>query len=320
MKRILFFVCFIVCISLTACKGEYVEENFFCMDTLATINADTDNFDSIKKCRELLTSLNTTLSRHSENGQTAKYNASENGIEVSDDIKNIITTAEVITENTDGAFSVFAGGLTALWEKSTRHPSDAEIKKALDSIQTNAVFNGNFLEKNNENALLEFGGIAKGYACDKAVALLKNEGVTSGMVSFSSSIGVFGESPDGEPWKIAIKDPADTDRVMGYVSLNDGYLSVSGDYERFYEIDGKKYNHIIDTKTGLPVDNGVHSVIVVANTGAESDALSTAFFVMGADEVEEEYAGSREVKYLIVTEDGIFMNDAMKEIYTAKTK
>jgi len=150
------------------------------------------------------------------------------------------------------------------------------------------------------------------------VDLLKEKGVASGMVSFSSSIGVIGNNPSGKKWKIAIKDPFDTDNILGHVEVADAFVSVSGDYERWYEISGKKYCHIIDLKSGRPVENGVREVVVVCGSGAESDALSTAFFAMGVDEVSKKYGLSTDVKYLIVTDDGIFMNESMKSIFSEK--
>ena len=316
MKRFIFLVCVLICALLTSCGKAYKEESFFCMDTFATVMVDTDNNDVIKQCRELLENLDKDFSKHNDGGQTAEFNASQNGTELSADIIELIEISQNITKQTDGAFSVFSGALTSLWSESTVYPSSDIIKNAVNSIEFEPEFNGSFLEKSNINTKLEFGGIAKGYACDRAVELLKNNGVTSGMVSFSSSIGVFGKNPDGNLWRIAVKNPVDTDKILGYISLNNEFLSVSGDYERHYEIDGKKYNHIIDTKSGLPVDNGIHSVVVVAENGALCDALSTAFFVMGEEKVVEKYADSLSVKYLIVSDKGIFLNDSMKKIFT----
>lgn len=316
MKKYVFLVCVLICISLTSCGRDYKEESFFCMDTLATVKVDTDNNGVIKQCRELLEGLHKDFSRHNADGKTAEYNASQNGAELSADIIELIELSQNISKQTDGAFSVFSGALTSLWSETNVYPSSDIIKNAVGSIDFEPKFNGSFLEKNNKNTKLEFGGIAKGYACDKAVELLKNNGVTSGIVSFSSSIGVFGKNPDGNSWRVAVKNPIDTDKILGYIFLKDEFLSVSGDYERHYEIDGKKYNHIIDIKSGLPIDNGIHSVVVVAENGALCDALSTAFFVMGEDEVTEKYADSLSVKYLIVSDNSIFLNDSMKKIFT----
>ena len=316
MKRFTFLICILMCVVLVSCGRAYKEEAFFCMDTFANIMVDTTDKGVIKQCRELLEDLDKDFSRHNTEGGTAEYNASQNGADLSSDLIELIEISQEISKQTDGAFSVFSGAVTFLWSEATVYPSSEAIKNAVDSIELEPKFNGSFLEKDNKDTKLEFGGIAKGYACDKAIELLKNNGVSSGMVSFSSSIGVFGKNPDGNSWRIAVKNPVDKDKILGYISLEDGFLSVSGDYERHYEIDGKKYNHIIDVKSGLPVNNGIHSVVVVSENGALCDALSTAFFVMGEEKVTEKYADSLTVKYLIVSDKGTFMNDSMKKIFT----
>ncbi|MBR5322637.1 MAG: FAD:protein FMN transferase [Clostridia bacterium] len=318
MKRsiLLVAISLFICMLFTSCGRAYKEESFFCMDTVATVKVDTSDVNIINRCRELLDNLDKELSRHNINGKTAEFNASLKGGELSENILELIYISQNITKQTDGTFSVFSGALTSLWSEAAVYPSSEKIKNAVDSIDFEPKINGNILEKNNADTKLEFGGIAKGYACDKAIELLKNDGVSSGMVSFSSSIGVIGKNPDGNSWRIAVKNPIDTDKILGYISLEDGFLSVSGDYERHYEIDGEKYNHIIDIKSGLPVNHGIHSVVVVAKSGALCDALSTAFFVMGEEAVAEKYADSLSVQYLIVSDNGIFINESMKKIYT----
>jgi thiamine biosynthesis lipoprotein len=283
------------------------------MDTLATLKIDSDSESVLEECKKELMELDSMLSRHNENGSVYAYNISENGEELCEKAKELLLLAESVKEKTDGCFSAFSGALTELWSNSKTYPDEQKLKEAVDSATENAEFDGQLLKKSNKSTMLEFGGIAKGYACDRAVELLKSKGVQSGIITFSSSIGVFGTNPSGNEWKIAIKDPFDPEEIYCYVMLASGGLSVSGDYERYYEIDGKKYNHIIDVKSGLPVDNGVRSVVVACESAAEADALSTAFFVMGVDEVSKKYSQSEEIKYMFITDDGVYMNDSMKE-------
>lgn len=277
---------------------------------------DSNKKSAIKECRDMLEKLDLYFSRHNENGIAYKYNASDDGVQTKEEIKEVIDLGAEISLMTDGAFTVFSGGLTSLWENSKTYPDEETIEKAVQSIEKNAIFDVLFLKKINKDTKLEFGGIAKGYACDKAVDFLKNKGIESGMISFSSSVGVFGTNPEGNAWRIAIKDPINTESILGYVSLSSGGLSVSGDYERYYEINGEKYNHIIDPNTGLPVANGVHSVVVVCESAAMADALSTSFFIMGYEAVEQKFGNDDEISYLFVTDDGVFMNKGMEAIFT----
>ena len=319
MKKNLLFLLVLTAVFLVSCGGEnYLEDSFFVMDTIVTLRLDTDDTGVSDQCRELLMELDSTLSRHNTDGQISKFNGSLQGCALSDEAIELISTAIEIEKDTDGLFSVFSGSLTDLWSGAECYPDGEAAKKAVESVCAPVKINGVFLEKTSAHTKLEFGGIAKGYACDKAVELLKSKGLTSGMVSFASSIGVFGNNPQGDAWRIAVRDPFDTQRVLGYISMTDGFLSVSGDYERWFTVDGKRYNHIIDPRSGLPVDNGVRSVAVVAESGVLSDALSTAIFVMGREAAEKKYADDGEIGYLIVTDDGVFLNDTMKKYYSAE--
>ena len=317
--RIILSAFFLGClVILNSCAGnQYYEENFFCMDTYATIKISEQDKTIIKKCRDLLSSLDDQLSRHKDESVTSKFNSSKDGCEITEDVKNLIELGNTISSNTNGYFSIFSGSLTSLWSEAEQYPSEQSIQKALKAMTDGSTLEKTYLKKQNSDTKLEFGGIAKGYACDKTVALLKENGVQSGMITFSSSISVFGQNPDGKSWNVAIKNPLDTNKIQGVLTLADTSLSVSGDYERFFEIGKEKYNHILDTKSGLPVDNGVHSVAVVTQSGALADALSTAFFALGYEKTNELYGSDNSIKYLFITDEGVFMNEGMKQIYKA---
>ncbi len=315
MKKLFAIFITVSLVFLTSCQKQYIETSVFSMDTVVTLKIESDDDGVTEKCTQLLKRLDKEFSRHDQESATYKYNSSVDGITVSPEMKELIEMSNEISEKTDGAFSVYAGSITSLWENADSYPTDEQIQNAVIRSAKQAELDGNFLKKESSGSVLEFGGIAKGYACDKLIKLLKDEGVGSALISFSSSVGVIGKNANGKPWKIAIKDPSDTEGVIGYVLLESGGLSVSGDYERFYEIGGEKYNHIVDPRNGLPVNNGVHTVAVIGPSCAECDALSTAFFVMGEERVRELYSDSKEIKYLFVTDDGIFMNDSMKEVF-----
>lgn len=321
MKKLLLGLLGVFLFLLTSCQKGYSEDSFFCMDTLCTVKVDQSVSDSVKVgVKTLLNNLDGKFSSYKDNSETSLFNESESGKDVSADVIDLVSIGKKIEGQTQGCFSVFAGNLTSLWSESKVYPQEELLALGVESVKDGGKITGNTLEKPNSNTKLEFGGIAKGYACDRAVEYLKSNGVKSAMVSFVSSIGVFGTNSEGQPWRIALKNPTKTDSVVGVIVMNDGFLSVSGDYERYYEIDGKRYNHILDPRSGLPVENGIHSVAVVAPTGAESDALSTAFFVMGVEDTEAKYKDSLDIKYLFITDSGVFMNSSMAEIFTQENQ
>ena len=129
---------------------------------------------------------------------------------------------------------------------------------------------------------------------------------TGGLVSFGSNVAVFGEKPDHSPFRVALRDPKNPKGTVGVLTLSPGQvLSVSGDYERYVEIDGQRYHHLLDPKTGYPFDRGLSSVAVVTENGALADALSTALFGMGKEKAMAFYeSGVFSFEALLIGSDG----------------
>ena len=131
----------------------------------------------------------------------------------------------------------------------------------------------------------------------------------------AGNVGVYGDKPDGGAWKIAVRNPRDTAAVIGTISVGEGYVAVSGDYERYFIENGKRYCHIIDPATGWPVDNGVWSTAVYSENALYGDLLSTALFVLGL-EAGLEYCEENGVAALFVTAGGVSCSTAMAGIFT----
>jgi thiamine biosynthesis lipoprotein len=149
---------------------------------------------------------------------------------------------------------------------------------------------------------LDLGGIAKGYAVDRATALLRESGVHQALVHGGwSTVCALGRSPEGEAWRVGIRHPRDASRRVAAVGLADAALSTSGSYERFFAIDGTVYSHLLDPRTGRPAQ-GMLSASVVTSTALEGDALSTACFVMGVDRARE-YCSARPAMGAVLVPD-----------------
>jgi FAD:protein FMN transferase len=125
-----------------------------------------------------------------------------------------------------------------------------------------------------------FGGIGKGYAADRARSVLQNRGVTSGIVNASGDLAVWGGQPDGHPWTIGVVHPDAADQPFSYIQLSDMAVATSGNYEKFILVDGKKYSHTIDPRTGLPV-TGIKSVTIITPYAEIADAMATPVMIMG---------------------------------------
>ena len=168
---------------------------------------------------------------------------------------------------------------------------------------------------------LDLGGIAKGYAADLLRAQLEKEGVTSATLDLGGDVFVMGRKTDGSDWRIAVKDPADTESYLGVVSAADKFIVTSGVYERYFEENGVRYHHILDPKTGCPAESGLVSVTVLCENGAWADALSTACFVLGPDgalALRDDLADQgTDFELILVTDDGrVLYTDGLADAFT----
>ncbi len=192
-------------------------------------------------------------------------------------------------EETGGAFDITVGSLMRTWgffRGQGRMPVKSEIGRALEKIGYQHVHldpAARTIHFDTAGMEIDLGGIAKGYAVDRAVDILRCYGVTQALVSSgTSTIYGLGAPPDDRAWRITIRDPYDAEKAGDVVFLKNFALSVSGNYEKFFELDGKIYSHILNPRTGRPVENML-STAVLAPRATQADALSTAMFVLGVE-------------------------------------
>lgn len=201
------------------------------------------------------------------------------------------------SQETDGAFDVTVGPLMKAWgffRGRGRLPSPQEIHTLLGSIgyqhvQLDAARRTIRFDKPATE--IDLGGIAKGYAVDRVVRLLREDHISAALVSAgASSIYALGAPPGENAWHIHLRDPFDATKSADVIDLKNYSLSTSGDYVKFFVLGGKMYSHIMNPHTGMPVENMLSTAVAAAST-TDSDALSTAYYVMGVD-ASRRYAGS----------------------------
>lgn len=294
MKRIL-CVLLLTAVMISSCGTEYKSDTYFALDTFITANlpdiGDVDLYGYIK-------SLEDTISKTVSKSQISEINKNIS-YTVTDDIKELIMLSNDVYQKTNGAFDITCGAVSDLWDfksEDPRIPERSEIEKALENVGSSGIsLNGNTLTKSKEGIMLDLGGIGKGYIAEKCVEYLHEKGINSGYLNLGGNIAVVGEKDNGDGWGVALRDPLRLNDTVGRIIMKSGYLSVSGDYERCFEYNGQKYHHILDPKTGYPVNNELSSVAVLSSNGALADALSTALFVMGLDDALSFY---QEKKYI----------------------
>lgn len=264
--------------------GTLFEISAYGEDASATTIAVEEAFGIIREADRVM-----SLYRDDSNLTFLNTHAAAGFVSVREDLFRVIQYAVEYAELTDGAFDATVGPFVRAWgflKNRGRIPSTAEREHLrslvgyrhlmLDPVRHAVRFEVPGME-------IDLGGIAKGWVVDRAADLLRARGIERALVNAgTSSIYALGAPPDQDAWPIGIRDPARQDQIAAVVALKDMSLSTSGSYERYVRVRGKRYAHIIDPRTGWPIE-GMLSTTVVAPTALESDALSTAVFVMGAE-------------------------------------
>ncbi len=232
---------------------------------------------------------NEKLSWRKEKAEVANINEqSGNKIEISSEMYKWLKKVQAVSTDSKGALDVTVSPLARLWNIEGENPAVPEtndIKECLKLVGYERLdFFSDRQIQMEKGTSLDLGAVGKGIACDELTKIMRECNV-AGTVSVGGSIAVVGEKPDESAWKLGIQDPrANTGEVMGVLIMNEGFLSTSGDYEKYFVENGVRYHHILDAHTGKPADRGLTSVTIVARDGLTSDALSTACFVLGVDE------------------------------------
>ena len=179
--------------------------------------------------------------------------------------------------------------------------SESVSRVGFQKIETNDSKHSVFLPE--KGMKIGFGAIGKGYAADHTMKLLQSQGVSAGIINASGDLRTWGTQPDGKPWRIGIKNPLNNNKIFTMISLKDQALVTSGNYEKYILIDGKRYSHIIDPRTGVP-SSGLTSVTIIASSAELADALATSVFVMGKDVGLDFVNQIKGVECILVEDDG----------------
>ena len=277
----------------TAPAGE--TRTVYAMDTVMNLTVYGENAASALESaeKELHTLDEAVLSRTAEGSELYALNASGGETvryAAGDALPALIKTALAVSDAANGAFDPTLAPVLDAWgftKDEHRVPSQDELSALLAHTGRDKVA----LEEDADGwsvtladgVQLDLGGIAKGYAADLLRAQLASEGIASATLDLGGDVFVMGRKSDGSDWRIAVRDPADTDGYLGVLTASDRFIVTSGVYERYFEENGVRYHHIIDPATGCPAESGLVSVTVVCENGAWADALSTACFVLGTD-------------------------------------
>ena len=266
--------------------GTYIQMIVFSDDKDKALNAMNKAFEKIAKIDDMYNSKNKNsviyILNHSEKKEVV----------LNDEGAYLLNKVKEVYDMSGGKYDITISPLLDVWGFNTNGresiPSYEEIENALKVIGFDKVI----LDKNKltlkENVKeIDTGSFLKGYAVQEAKNILLENGIEHGFVSSVSSIATIGGKPDGTPWKIGIQNPANSEEILGMVEVNNKSLGISGDYQTYVEIQGKKYHHIMDKKTGYPVEDK-KLVVVICDSAFDADMYSTAFFNMKIEDIFKE--------------------------------
>jgi thiamine biosynthesis lipoprotein len=216
---------------------------------------------------------------------------------------DLLDKAELLFQHSDGLFDITSGVLRRAWNFQLKQvPEPQALQALLPLINWRAVVReGNTVALPLPGMELDFGGFGKEYAADRAAAVLLEGGVRSGYVNLAGDIHILGPKPNGEPWSIGIRHPRHADRLLASIPIGSGALATSGDYERYFEKDGKRYCHILNPRTGYPASYW-QSVSVLAPNTLIAGSFSTIAMLM--EEKALEFLHTSGLSFLAVDQEG----------------
>lgn len=285
---------------------------------------------AISKAFEEMERVESVFSAYKPDSEISKINRLRGNekLQISREAFGLIKKSIEYSKITDGAFDITIKPLTDLWQaakKNNRLPSYNDIKLALSCTGYEKVIldeSVHTISFKKGGMALDLGGIAKGYATERAVKILKESGIKNAIVSSGGNLYCLGKKMDGELWVVAIRHPRNKDKVFMEIELQDRSIDTSGDYEKYFTLDNKRYPHIIDPRTGYPVKDTVISATVVSGEAAVSDMLATSLMILGQKglniagsikDVDAIVVFKNNDKFIVRTTDNIGKRYAIKE-------
>ncbi|MCL2020452.1 MAG: FAD:protein FMN transferase [Oscillospiraceae bacterium] len=312
-NKFLFYAAVFALLLLSGCGGTqvYAERTVFALGTDVSVRVyDMREKEAnlvIEKALARLYEIEATASAKMSESELyyVNQNAYEGDVFISDELFFLLKEGLFYSELTGGAFDIALGGVIELWEAGIERgqgiPSDDEIAAALE----NSGFEYLVLNENEQTVRflksglkINLGAFAKGYAADEMKRVLLQNGTKNAVLNLGGDIITIGDK-DGGGWLIGLADPLEAGEICAKLRIFDQAVVTSGNYERYFIYENKRYHHIIDRKTGYPSESGAISATIITESAMTADALSTALFVGGGDLIEI----LSDVGYILIEED-----------------
>lgn len=264
----------------------------------------------------LLKHYNDMMSTYDPNSELSKFNQYQktDNYSVSQDMADLLINGLRTGQQTGGLLDMTVGPLVNLWgfgpdKRPIKTPTDAEIEKArervgIDKVHVEVSADHAFVRKDHPNIYVDLSTFGEGYGADKVADMLEGVGVHDYLVEVAGASRSRGLNPKGQPWRLAIQKPNDEIAEVQAIVQPDGRaVSTSGSYRNYYELDGHRYSHVIDPRTGKPITHKLVSATVITPTALEADSLDTALMVMGPDDAMKFANQQHLAVYLVIKTD-----------------
>lgn len=284
---------------------------FRCFDTPNSVNVfgvgdigDDIVEDALLSVRRLCLKLHRLWSFSYAQSDISRINGTATKIDV-DPLTARLLCAMKQYSGFEPAFDFTVGPVSFLWKHASAVPPDAQIREALSHVGADKVhIDNSSVVKDDPLVQVDVGGAAKGFAADLIVQMLAQAGVTCANVDLGGNLFMMGAHPEGRPWRVAVRVPEGMDIPRIVLELNNASVVTSGSYERFVEIDGARYQHIVDAQTGWPSESDIVSATVVSESSFKADVLATTACLVGSEGLSSLAQRHPSCTFVAITADG----------------
>lgn len=297
MSRFFLYIAFFSLLSISAQSQEIIRNKTtmlmgsrFDITVVAKDESTADGFISIAENE--ITRIENLISSWKNDSEIGQVNlhAGVKPVQVSKEVFELVQRALLISELTDGAFDISYASMDRIWKfdgtMDGKMPTQEMIEKSISKVGYKKIIldhKKSTIYLPEKGMKIGFGAIGKGYAADKAKALMISNGVEAGIINASGDLSTWGKQPDGSDWVVGITNPVNKEKMFSWLPIVDRAIATSGNYEKKIVIEGREYSHIIDPRSGFPVGE-ISSVSIITPSAEMCDALATSVFVLGVEE------------------------------------
>ncbi|MBU3189818.1 FAD:protein FMN transferase [Clostridium bowmanii] len=318
---------------LISCKSNIkpVEKDTYLMGTIVQLKVYGGNAEkATQKALERIGDIENKMSVNMETSEITKLNdkAGKSGQKLSRDTYFVIDEAVKYSKLTEGAFDLSIEPIVKLWGIGTdkeRVPSKNEIEEKLKLVNYKDIIldsKNSTVKLKRTGQAIDLGGIAKGYTADEVKKVLINNKISSALINLGGNVYAVGSKSDGTSWSIGVQNPLDTrGKYLGNLRVTDKSVVTSGNYERYFIVDGKRYHHIFDPKDGYPSENGIISTTIVSDKSIDGDVLSTSTYVLGLTKGLKLVESIKGVEAIFITSDKkVYVTSGLKDSFNLTDK